>query len=89
MLKAWARDRPSSRNGSYALGTLRTDHLLTRGTSLGAVASDPKSVFDPLDSFLRWRVGLMERSVDLKGIKGRLGVLRQNLECDRVLLHNF
>lgn len=31
----------------------------------GAAAKDPKAVFEPLDAFLRWRVGLMERSVDL------------------------
>lgn len=31
----------------------------------GAAAKDPKAVFEPLDAFLRWRVGLMERSIDL------------------------
>ena len=29
----------------------------------GAAAKDPKAVFEPVDQFLRWRVGLMERSV--------------------------
>ena len=32
-------------------------------TFAGAAAHDPASLFTPLDGFLRWRVGLQERSI--------------------------
>lgn len=39
----------------------------------GAAAKDPAALFEPLDVFLRWRVGLQERSIALMGIKDYVG----------------